>query len=98
MIDKESAYRVANEYLSERYESHMPVTILSEYTIEKNYGWLFFYNTKKYLETKIFRDGLAGNGPLLVEKSNGKVTALGSYTSPEEIIKDFERERGFSSD
>ena len=38
-------------------------------------GWLFYYNSKAFIETGNFRDALAGNGPIFVDW-NGAVREL----------------------
>ncbi|MEM7181839.1 MAG: YrhB domain-containing protein [Spirochaetota bacterium] len=39
---------------------------------ERDYGWIFHYNFKKFLETKNLKHSLIGNVPLFVFKDNGK--------------------------
>jgi hypothetical protein len=54
------------------------------WTLEKPFGWIFFYNSKKFLETGEFRYRLAGNGPVIVNKFDGSIQFLGS--SPSELL------------
>jgi hypothetical protein len=68
--------------------------ILEEYTIVKPYGWIFFYNSRQFVETKNWLYALGGNGPAVVERDSGRVTLLGSAHPPEDEIGRFERERG----
>jgi hypothetical protein len=68
-----------------------PCVIADEGTIEKPYGWVFFYNTKKYLETKQVRYALAGNGPVIVNKHTGTVDFFGTHKTPLEIVAEYER-------
>lgn len=46
--------------------------------VQKEYGWVFFYNTKAYLESGDSRQGLVGNAPLLVDRKTGKLHVLGT--------------------
>ena len=41
--------------------------IVGNETIDE--GWLFYYNSKAFIETGNFRDALAGNGPIFVDRS-----------------------------
>jgi hypothetical protein len=49
-------------------------------------GWLFYYNSKAFIETGNFRDALAGNGPIFVDRS-GVVKVLPSGISWQVAIR-----------
>ena len=98
MIDLETAKRIATQEINTHYEGVLgPLVILDGDTIEKGYGWIFFYATQKYAETREFQYALAGNGPLVVEKMNGAIYQLGTAKSVEESIRDYEIRRGFDT-
>lgn len=59
----------------------------------KRYGWVLFYNSRRYIETGDFLDSLFGNGPVVVMHDGG-VHLLGTDRNPDAMIADFERERG----
>lgn len=40
-------------------------------TVRTESHWVFFYNTKAYLETRSFVHALAGNGPVVVSAVDG---------------------------
>ena len=67
--------------------------ILDEQTIVKPYGWVFFYNSRAYLETRDAFYGLMGNGPVVIEHS-GRIHHLGTHASAEEMLGELEAERG----
>ena len=69
-----------------------PLVIVYSHTIEKPYGWIFFYNSKKFVETGIFSYTLAGNGPVIVNKYDGAVHFFGSGRPIEDWIAEYERE------
>lgn len=81
MLSREQAREVAanriRQRLFQRYGDN--IVILDEHTIEKAYGWIFFYQHRRFVETRKIRDGLIGNGPLLVDKETGKVVVFGSF-------------------
>ena len=67
-----------------------PFVVADEGTIEKPYGWVFFYNSKKYLETRVISYALAGNGPVIVNKHDATVEFFGTFKSPNEFIAEYE--------
>jgi Immunity protein 35 len=42
------------------------------------YGWVFFWESKRFLETNKTRDRLAGNAPILVDRIDGEVRVTGT--------------------
>jgi hypothetical protein len=56
-------------------------------TIEKDFGWIFFYNSKRFLASGDARYRLAGNGPIVVERQTGHVELFGSAVSVESILE-----------
>ena len=62
-------------------------------TIEKSYGWVFFYNSRRYLETGDHMDMLYGAGPVVVIAATGEIIEFGSARPSEEFIKELEEER-----
>ena len=52
--------------------------IVDNETIDE--GWLFFYNSKDFIETGNYLSSLAGNGPIFVDR-NGAVKVLPSAIS-----------------
>lgn len=91
MFSRENAEKRVAELLNADYHADDDcLVILSELTIEKDYGWIFFYQSRKYLETGEFSHILAGNGPVVFESESGAVHHLGSHKHPDELIRNFE--------
>ncbi len=67
------------------------VMIVDDATIEKPWGWVFFYTSRKWLETKEFRYAIPGNSPLIVERSSGSIISTGTAHSIESYIAKYER-------
>ena|SRR5438309_510488 len=89
-MNEQEAEQIAHEYIQSILEDvSMPIEILEDQTIEKPYGWIFFYQSKRYLDTKAITDMLVGNGPILVEKS-GKAILLPSAIPPDEALRRYE--------
>jgi Immunity protein 35 len=94
MFDRETAEKKAAELINADYHAEDDeLVIVSEETIEKDYGWIFFYQSRKYLETGEFGYILAGNGPVAFEKASGLIHHLGSHAHPHELIRQFEAKR-----
>jgi hypothetical protein len=63
-------------------------------TITKPYGWIFFYQSKRYLETGVASHALAGNGPVVVLSRDRSVHPLGTGAPTDDTIAAFERRAG----
>jgi len=52
-------------------EEQLQLVIVHEKTIEKPYGWIFSYTSKRWRETGEIRFAVAGNAPFLVARDTG---------------------------
>jgi hypothetical protein len=83
--------------LAESHLAKLPMSpptelvILDERTIETNFGWVFFWNSKKYQETREFRYALAGNAPLIVDRRDGSVHETSTAQPIEDIIENYRK-------
>ena len=87
MIDKESARLLILERLNggrPPEESFVVTKIL-----EEEFGWVFFYASKKFMETQDLKFLLAGGGPAVVEKEDGSIHFLGTAKRPEIFIREY---------
>ncbi len=60
-------------------------------TVEKPYGWVFFYASRKYLESRHPGDLIPGDGPLVVERAGGRTQFLPTSVPPAAAMTEFER-------
>ena len=92
-MTKQQAQQIAQDFI----ETHFGVTdtpedsvvLLEQSTIERPYGWIFFYESKTYLETGDWRDALFGKTPLVVLNHDGTIERLrggGGFNLSERII------------
>ena len=89
-MNQQEAQQIAREYIQSILEDvSMPIEILADQSVEKPYGWIFFYQSKRYLDTGAIADMLVRNGPILVNKS-GKVIHLPSAIPVDESIRRYE--------
>lgn len=81
------ARKRAAEYIGEGIPSWgITPVILDEQTCEIDIGWVFFYESKEYLETGDFSHRLAGNAPLVVSRRDGYVYVTGTAARVEEYL------------
>jgi hypothetical protein len=71
------------------------LAIIDNETIEKEYGWVFFYQTEAYLKTGDIGDRLVGNAPYIVNKYTGEVIETGTAYPVEDYIAEYEQESGY---
>jgi immunity protein 35 of polymorphic toxin system len=67
------------------------LVILDEETIEREWGWVFFYNSQRYLETGDILHALAGNAPYLVNRHTGELQVTGTAHPTEHYIAEYQR-------
>ena len=83
--------------LAERHLAKLPMSpptelaILDEHTMETDFGWVFFWNSKKYQETGEFQYALAGNAPLIVDRRDGSIHETSTAEPIEEIIENYRK-------
>ncbi len=71
--------------------SKVECVILEDQTIERNWGWVFFYQSKAYVETGAFQDMLGGNAPFIVNKHDGSVVETGTAHDIHYYINEYEQ-------
>ena len=64
--------------------------VVTDETIRKDWGWVYFYTSKKWRETGDLQYAIAGNAPLLVERETGNIFATGTALSVEHYIQNYE--------
>jgi hypothetical protein len=55
-------------------------------TRAEDWCWVFFYNSRAYVEDGDVIKALAGNGPIVVEKATGRVHVLQTATPVDEQL------------
>lgn len=69
--------------------------LLNDKYLPKPYGWVFFYNSKRYLETGDLSYALAGNAPFIVNRYDGSVTGTGTAYRLEHYLAEYEKQHGY---
>jgi hypothetical protein len=91
VLTKTEALDIVSKELQKRSSSDDPFVVVEEDTIEMPFGWVFFYNSKAFLDTGVFSYRLAGNGPVILNKHDGTFKVCGTDKSVEELIEDYEK-------
>lgn len=85
MIDYQEALRIAKEHVRESCEfsnqhsrQKLDMVITESSTLHLPYGWVFFFNERRYIEENDIRYMLLGNAPIIVNKETGKLTVTGT--------------------
>ncbi len=94
MQREEARKRVSADLNGPQNDSGEELVILDAETIEKPYGWVFFYQSKQYVQTGEPSYRLAGNGPIVLLVDDCSIHYLGSACSIEETIGEFEEQKG----
>lgn len=93
MINIEQAKIIAYEHIKPRQEYFKKISsgdnLVLEQTIEFEEGWMFFFNSEKYLQTRDLTYRPIGGGPLVVGKEKGTVYQAGSGGTVTEWINEF---------
>lgn len=93
MTSFEDARAIAEERLRELGPAIKTQLALDESaTRDEGWCWLFFYNSRAYLEGGSFSDALAGNGPIVVEKSGGRRHELTTARPFDEQLDELRRQ------
>src|ERR1700722_457835 len=67
------------------------LVILDEYTIERSWGWVFFYTTRGWRDGDI-RYAVGGNAPFIVNRVDGSLRVTGTAAPIEHYIVQYEAE------
>ena len=89
MITKEQAIQIAIKKIGSITVPDDSCILLDKLTIETNFAWIFFYNSKRYNDTKNMSYHLAGNSPLFISKTNGNITTYSSSLDFNKMITQY---------
>jgi hypothetical protein len=64
--------------------------IVREATIAKPYGWIFFYQSKEFLDGGTISTALAGNAPIIVDRNTLELRLTGTARPLEEYLAKYE--------
>ena len=83
-MDRETAKQTAEDFVNSQYENPGDnLVVIDSETIEKPYGWVFFYCSRLFLQTGDSRYELGGNAPIVVLRADGSLRSLPTAYSTE---------------
>lgn len=88
MINFKDAETIATRHITELQEKiGMEIKLVK--TQEESFGWVFFYQSKEYMETENLSLMLLGNAPFIVDRKAGEICTLGTVHSAEFYIRKY---------
>jgi len=89
-ISKSEGQEIAEAYLANLgFEGDL--VVIERHTLEYDFGWVFFYSSKVSEENKTVPHTLAGNAPVIVDRSSGKIVVTGTAYPIEHYISIYEK-------
>jgi hypothetical protein len=90
MTHEEARALVEDHLRGDRRSGDPELVIEDRATMEHSWGWVFFYQSRAYLETGNLSDALVGNAPLIVDRVSGRLHETGTADPIETYIHSFE--------
>lgn len=92
-MDIQQARRIAERWVHANVQLPDDEAVIDDAnTIEKDFGWIFFYNSRRFLEDGRFLDQLAGNAPIIVRRDSPDVLVTGTAKSVDEYVDEYRKE------
>jgi Immunity protein 35 len=94
-ITKGEATRIARGHIEQsQRECGVELVLLEDDTIERSFGWVFFYQSRRYL---CLSDILAGNVPIVVARADGRIHVTGTARPLECYLKELAAAEGWNT-
>lgn len=93
MIDRAAATETARAHLKQIGRPDEELALLEDHTLERAFGWVFYYQSRQFLETGDYAHALGGNAPFIVDRRDGSVHLTGTGRPIEYYLQRYERER-----
>ena len=91
MLTRDQARAIVEKELSAAADAaKCEVVVVESATNERPFGWAFFYESQRYLETGEFTHRLVGNAPLIVNRFTGEVVTTGTAHPTEHYLSQYE--------
>jgi Immunity protein 35 len=73
VLHQAEARQIVEEFIRDKVQPRTTNDLVISDMEEFPTCWIAIYNTRKFVETGSFRDALAGNGPLIINKRTRSV-------------------------
>jgi Immunity protein 35 len=92
MISFKEAREIALEYLNDGQDPRLD--IVADLTIEKEWGWIFSFQSKRWISSRNWRDKIIPGSPsVVIERLDGSLRYLDDGMTLEECIQKYETRR-----
>jgi hypothetical protein len=96
-MDRDTARQAVLKHLKAKYPiADDDLVILDDRTRATDYGWVFFFNSRRFIETRNVLYALGGNGPVVFERDTAAIIELPSHSPPDEALRQYEATRASS--
>lgn len=72
------------------------VVLIDQATRDEDFGWVFFYDFKRFLITRNEDWAMLGNAPLIIDRCDGSVHITGTARPTNHYIEKYRKERTLS--
>lgn len=94
MIDFDRAKLLFSQWLAANsVKWGIELAAIEDQTRELEFGWMFFYTSKRFLQTGDFSDAVAGNAPVIVDHTLGSLHVTGTAYPVAAYIEEFQKLR-----
>ncbi|MGH3094412.1 MAG: YrhB domain-containing protein [Streptosporangiales bacterium] len=96
-MDLEAAISVANRAVDDTARDEAREIALDQRTvIERGWCYVFFWDSKDYLETGDWKKSMFGNSPIVVPKDGSEAFFSGTHAVVEELLDEYEQSHGIA--
>jgi len=89
-MTKSEAQQIALRYVKAKERvAGCELVLLDQATLERSFGWVFFYDSMRHRKTGDFREALAGNAPIVVTRADGLVHETGTALPLDRYLEKF---------
>ncbi len=74
-----------------RKDDVLEFALMEDATIEGDFGWVFFWNSRAFLGSQDDRHALGGNAPIIVSRRDGSLHSTGTARPIDFYIENFRR-------
>jgi hypothetical protein len=86
----DDARQIVLDYLKQlERDTGCELAMLDGNTLKREFGWVFFYNARRYVETGNITHALAGNAPIVVTSRDRRIHVTGTAHPLEHYLAAF---------
>ncbi len=90
MFTRTDALKAVEEYLNSDPQHDSDLLVLEALTQEYDFGYVFFYDSERHVETQISEYAIGGNAPIIFEKTTGQMLVTGTANPIESYIEAYQ--------